>query len=103
MKNLTKVGCVFIAIAMIAFGLQHFVYLDFVTRLVPKLPPWIPAHTLLACVFGALLIIAGLAILLGKEARFLTLLLAAVILVSFVVLYVPLLVANPLSAGMWTN
>jgi len=103
MGNLNVLGRSFIAIAMIAFGIQHFIYLDFVTRVFPKMPAWIPAHSLLACIFGAFLIIAGIAILIGIEARTAALLLGGVILVSFVVLYVPLLVANLLNAGVWTN
>jgi uncharacterized membrane protein len=103
MTNLTKLGRVFVAVAMIAFGVQHFVYQNFVTRVFPKLPAWIPAHSMFAAVFGAFLIIAGLAILFSVEARLMALLLGVVILVSFVVLYGPLLFANPLSAGVWTN
>src|SRR5262245_61997661 len=40
--------------------------LDFVTRIFPRLPEWIPAHTFLACVFGSLLLSAGVAIMFEK-------------------------------------
>lgn len=103
MRKLTAFGRLFIAIAMIAFGIQHFVYLDFVTRVFPKLPAWIPGHSILACVFGAFLFIAGAAILVGKEARTAALLLGGVILLSFAVLHLPLLLANPANGGVWTN
>lgn len=103
MKKLTTLGRLFVAIAMVTFGVQHFVYLDFVTRVFPKLPPWIPGHPFLACVFGAFLIGVGAAIVVGAAARTVALLLGGVILVSFAVLHVPLLLANPLSGGVWTN
>jgi uncharacterized membrane protein len=103
MRKLTAVGRHFVAVAMVAFGVQHFVYLDFVTRLVPKLPAWIPGHPVLACVVGAFLIVAGIAIVAGAEVRTVALLLGGAILVPFALLYVPLLVANPLSAGAWTS
>jgi uncharacterized membrane protein len=101
--KLTTVGRLFVAIAMIAFGVQHLVYLGFVTRLVPELPRWIPGHPLLACVFGAFLIVAGAAIAAGREARTVALLLGGAIFLSFAALYVPLLLANPLSGGVWTK
>jgi uncharacterized membrane protein len=103
MRKLTTLGRLFIAIAMIAFGIQHFIYLDFVTRVFPQLPPWIPVHPFLACVFGAFLIVAGAAIMIGKEARTAALLLGGAILSSFAVLHIPLLLATPLNGGVWTN
>jgi uncharacterized membrane protein len=69
MTKLTTLGRLFVAIAMIAFGIQHFIYRDFVTRVVPQLPTWMPAHSILACIFGAFLIVVGIAIIIGKEAR----------------------------------
>jgi uncharacterized membrane protein len=88
---------------MVAFGVQHFVYLGFVTRVFPELPSWIPGHALLACVFGALLIVAGAAIIARAEARTVALLLGGAILASFAALHMPLLLANPWSGGVWTN
>lgn len=103
MRKLAAVGRIFIAVAMIAFGIQHFIYLDFVTRVFPKLPAWIPGHPALACIFGAFLFIAGVAILTGKEARTTALLLGGVILLSFALLHLPLLLANLANGGVWTN
>jgi len=103
MKNLTTLGRFFLAISMIAFGAQHFVYLGFVTRVFPKAPAWIPAHSFLACVFGAFLVAAGAAIMIEKAARLAALLLGAVILVSFALLYLPLLLTTPPNGGLWTN
>ncbi|MEP7338260.1 MAG: DoxX family membrane protein [Acidobacteriota bacterium] len=103
MKKLAPLGRFFLAIAMVAFGVQHFVYLDFVTRVFPKLSAWVPGRPFLACVFGAFLVAGGLAIMLGKAARLAALLLGAVILVSFALLHLPLAMANPHNGGLWTN
>ena len=107
MHKLVKSGNAFgrccIGIAMIGFGLQHLVYRDFVTRLVPKLPAWIPAHSLLACAFGAALTAAGVALLFGKGVRVTALLLGTMILASFALLYLPLLAGDPGNAGLWVN
>jgi uncharacterized membrane protein len=103
MNKLAGVGRFFLAIAMVAFGVQHFVHLDFVTRVFPKVPGWIPAHTFLACVFGAFLFASGVAIMIEKAARLAALLLGAVIFSSFALLYLPLLTTTPPNGGLWTN
>src|SRR5262245_56417348 len=106
MYKLSKLGRFSLAIAMVAFGIQHFVHLDFVTRVFPRLPAWIPAHTFIACVFGALLLSAGAAIIFDKAARPVALLLGAIILSSFVALHLPPLITGPLlpfNGGLWTS
>jgi uncharacterized membrane protein len=103
MNKLAELGRFFLAVAMMAFGAQHFIYLDFVTRVFPKLPGWIPAHTFLACVFGAFLLASGAAIMIEKAARLTALLLGAVILSSFVLLYLPVLITTPPNGGLWTS
>jgi len=103
MYILSTLGRFFLAIALVAFGAQHFVYLDFVTRVFPRLPAWIPAHTFLACVFGALLLASGAAIMTVKAARSTALLLGAIILSSFALLYLPLLITTPPNGGLWTS
>jgi len=100
---MTTLGRFFLAIPMVAFGAQHFVYLDFVTRVFPKLPAWVPGHSFLACLFGAFLVAAGAAIMIEKAARLAALLLGAAILVSFALLYLPLLITTPPNGGLWTN
>lgn len=103
MKKLATFGRSLVAISMIAFGVQHLAYLDFVTRAFPALPKWIPGQPFLSCVFGVFLIAAGIAIISGKAARIAALLLGAAILISFVVLYLPALIVDPSNAGLLTN
>jgi uncharacterized membrane protein len=103
MEKLRVIGRYFFAIAMVAFGVQHLIYLNFVTRVVPPLPAWIPGRGLLAAVFGALLVIAGVAIISGFAGRSAALLLGGMMLVSFVALYIPLLLASPKNGGLWTS
>src|SRR5215212_1562102 len=79
MTKWTTPGRLFVAIAMVAFGVQHLIYLNFVTRVVPPLPQWIPAHSLLAGVFGAFLIVAGVVIIVRIEAQTIALLLGGII------------------------
>ena len=54
------------ALAMIAFGLSHFFYLDLTA---PLIPAWLPWHTGLAYCTGGAYLAAGLAILTGILAK----------------------------------
>src|SRR5262245_20948286 len=108
MTTLKSVGRWFLAVPLIAFGVQHFVYRDFVTRVFPGsvawIPAaWVPARPFLACVGGAILVAGGILIIAGKGARLAALLLGAVILASFALLYLPLLGSNLTNGGIWTQ
>src|SRR6185369_15797205 len=83
-------------------GVQRLIYADFVTRLVPK-NAWTHEHPFFAYAFGAFLIATGAAILLGKLARPVALLLGTVIFVSFAALQLPLAIAALKNGGLWTN
>jgi uncharacterized membrane protein len=103
MPAITLLARFFFAIALVAFGIQHLVYGEFVTRAVPKLPAQIPWHPLWAYLTGIGLIVAGVAILLGKAARIAATLLGGIILLSFLFLYLPQIAAGPPLSGLWTN
>jgi uncharacterized membrane protein len=106
MYKLSTLGRFFFAVAIVAFGIQHFVHLDFVTRVLPRLPAWIPAQAFLSCVFGSILLASGAAIMFEKAARPVALLLGAIILSSFALLYLPLLITTPLTpfnGVLWTS
>src|SRR5262245_34667701 len=101
-------GRIFYGIAVIASGILQLVTADFV-RLVPKLPGWVPAPSVLALAAGVLLIALGLAILSGRGLAIAANVLAAMLVVNLVVLYAPQMIWNelverPFLRGfMWTN
>jgi len=103
MKQMILIGRSFIAVALIVFGIQHFIYLEFVTRAFPVIPLWIPGHALLACVFGAFLLITGICILLQIKARLACLLLGSLILLMFGLLLLPSLLTDLNNGVIWTN
>ena len=103
MGLITSVARSCFAMAMVAFGIQHLAYGEFVTRVVPKLPAGIPWHSFWAYGTGIALIAAGLAIFFRKQARLASLLLGSLILLSFLVFYLPLVLASPPLSGLWTN
>ncbi len=103
MKQLLPFGRCCFAIAMVAFGLQHLIYGDFVTRVVPSWPAWLPGRTSSAYLIGAALVAAGGAILLQFRTRGAALLLAVLLMLSFVFLGLPLAVGDMPWGGKWTN
>jgi uncharacterized membrane protein len=95
-----KLGKYFFALAFVAFGIQHFVYARYGAGLGP---PWYLGWPLWACLFGAVLMAPGMAILLGKKARLAATLLATVIFLLFLLLYVPRIFAQLHNPNPWTS
>ena len=92
MKRLGEIGRWLLAISVVAFGVQQFVYSGFVEGLT-LVPKWIPAHTFWADVLGALLILCGTGIALEKMARLACSVLGALFFAVVIVLHVPEAVA----------
>jgi uncharacterized membrane protein len=103
MKEFKLIGQLFIAVAFLAFGIQHFLYLNFVTRAFPPLPLGDPAIAVLACIFGAFLCITSIAIVFRFKARTFALWLASGIFIMFAIFLLPSLVANLKNGLIWTN
>jgi uncharacterized membrane protein len=103
MKAFRVIGQLFIAVALLVFGIQHFAYLNFVTRAFPPLPLWMPAIPILACVFGSLLCVTSLAIVFRFKARAFSLVLAAIIFIMFAAFLLPSLITHIQNGMIWTN
>ncbi len=101
MNNYLTLGRIFFAGALIGSGLQQLVRQEFV-RLVPKLPSWIPWSAGWAWLTGALLVVAGLAILADRKRRPAAMLVVGLFFVVLL-LYVPGVIANPGAGYVWTN
>jgi uncharacterized membrane protein len=103
LDRLGTIGRLFFGVAIVAFGVQHFLHLDFVTRVVPWWPEWMPARPVAACLVGAWLVAAGTAILIDVRTRIVALLLGFSILLSFLLLGLPAAVADSPFGGAWTR
>lgn len=94
--KLSPLGPLFLATFLILGGIQHFVYLDFVTKLVPS---WIPSPQLWVYFTGAALIAGGVGILIPKTERLAAMMTGIMILLWVVLLHIPRAVADPHAAG----
>jgi uncharacterized membrane protein len=88
----------FIAIPSLFFGIEHFLHpanapgvpLDKI------IPPWVPARLLWAYLGGAVLLAAGVCLIVNKKARLAATYLGIMILLLVLFVYLPILVASPI-------
>jgi uncharacterized membrane protein len=87
-------GSLFFSITMIVFGIEHFLYPDFVATLVPA---WIPGHLFWTYFAAIALIGAGLAIILRVRLKGVAILLGTMIFLWFLFLHIPRAAIAPAS------
>jgi uncharacterized membrane protein YphA (DoxX/SURF4 family) len=84
------VGRVFFSVMLICFGIDHFLYVEFVATLVPS---WIPGHIFWTYFAAAALIGSGLCILFKIKIRLVSILLGIMLFIWFVILHIPRAIA----------
>jgi uncharacterized membrane protein len=95
-SKLITVGRVLVAIAAIFFGVQHFLHPANVPGVpLEKLTPtWIPGRLLIDYLTGAILLVAGVAILLARKTRMAAAYLGTWIVLLVLFVYGPILIAS---------
>jgi uncharacterized membrane protein len=88
------------AAALIVFGVQHYMYTQFITTLIPT---WLPFHLFWAWVVTIAFFASAISIIIGKKVRLATLLLAVMFLIWVIILHLPRAITNGHSEPEWTS
>jgi uncharacterized membrane protein len=94
-STLVGVGRVFVTLAVILFGVEHFLHPTLLpgVPLAKETPLWIPGRVLIDALTGAALLATGGSVLVGRKARLVAAALGAWLLLLLAVVYAPVLVA----------
>jgi uncharacterized membrane protein YphA (DoxX/SURF4 family) len=95
-EKLIPLGRIFFAITMFEFGYSHFLYVDFVTTLVPS---WIPGNLFWTYAAGIFLMGSGICIMFKIKLKLVALLTALMLFTWFVILHIPRAIADPLGGN----
>ncbi len=95
-SKVITVGRIVIGVAAIFYGVEHFLHPVNVpgVPLEKLMPAWIPGPRLIAYLTGAILLIAGVSILLGRKARTAATYLGGWILLLVIFIYGPILIVS---------
>jgi uncharacterized membrane protein YphA (DoxX/SURF4 family) len=86
LERLIPLGRIFFCLMLIVFGIDHFLYADFVKTLVPT---WMPGGLFWTYFAAVALIGSGVAILFRIKTRLAALLLATMLFLWFAILHIP--------------
>ena len=102
MKRLLDVGRVLFAIALLGFGCEYALYAMGQSGPIPG-PPWHPASPMLAGVWAAALVIAGICLLLRFHLQTVAALVSACLFVDVLIIYLPWLMKEIRNPAPWTS
>lgn len=92
MEKLVPFGRIFFSITMVSFGIDHFLYTEFVAGLVPA---WFPDPTFWTYFAAVALIGSGVAIILEIRVKRIALLLSLMLFLWVIILHIPRAIDDP--------
>jgi uncharacterized membrane protein len=92
LEKFIPAGLILFSVMMICFGIDHFLYTDFVATLVPA---WIPGHVFWTYFAGIALIGSGLGMILRIKSFLVAWLTGWMLFLWFIVLHIPRAIADP--------
>ncbi|MGB2670250.1 MAG: hypothetical protein WA621_11750 [Candidatus Acidiferrum sp.] len=101
LPGFVHLGRFFVAIPALFFGVEHFLHPDFVpgVPLGKVVPTWIPGRIFWDYLTGAILLGAGVSILIRKNARLAAAILGGIIFLVVLFVYLPMVIAAPSDIG----
>src|SRR5204862_7442907 len=100
MDKRQTVGRVFVAVSLVVFGVQHFLYGGFVAGLVPA---FMPGRLFWAYFIGAAFVAAAAGILYKMLARPAATMLGVMFFLFVLLLHIPRIVLHPHDGNEWNN
>jgi len=100
MSKLITPGRYLFALAILAFGIQHFAFAITGAGLGP---PWTPVNHVLSYIVGVLLLAAGVGLATMWQVRCAGIMLSIVFMARALLHYAPKLIATPRNPGPWTS
>lgn len=100
MQNLTATGRLFFAISITVFGIQQFMYNDFLPTLMP-IPISLPGRQFLLYIISIFLIIASICIVIKKMERLAATIIGILFLLLFFIIHLPKIIGDPHNGGLW--
>ena len=95
-----RIARILYGLALIAFGVAHFLYIDDTASLVPR---WLPAHVGLTYFTGGAFVAAAAGVLIGVSARLAAALAALQIGLFTVLVWIPIVAAGSANAFQWSE
>jgi len=100
MRKLENIGKWLYALSFCVFGIQHFMYADYVATLVPA---WIPWHLFFSYLAGAAFMAVALSVIINKYVRLSCAMLSLLLALFVLLIHIPNLVGHPQNPQAWTR